>query len=807
MIPQEHVEAFRKSLFTGGYNLLLGSGTSLDSNNGMGELLRSTEKLRQDLCKLKTVRESTGLTRVAGMLDAREIEIQLVKGYSNCKPGKSLHQFPNYLWKRIFTFNIDDVLENLYKGNSIAKQTLVPINYDSQFEPAPTRDELQAIHLHGWVGEPKTPFVFSYTEYVKYMRAMSPWMHMLAEILPAESFIIAGTSLNEVDLEYYLSSRNTATPRRGKGPSILIEPYPDAATEADCAKYGLMLVKATFGDFLHWLQKEFPSPPTLANLIVPNSGNLFQKKVTPYQLLKFFSDFKLNEFGSKPRPSLPSPFLYGREPKQEDIDANLDVPRKDNDNVIKDVEEMLGNIHDPKTSKIAILLDEAGSGKSTILQRVASELMQMGRPVLSIHNISKIDVRNSVDCISALTSPVILLVDHFADHIEQVVEIVNDPQTAGKAVVLGCERSYRKEYLDLIIGDNECIRRNLYDFTILELEQLIELYRGFGLIAVREALFDPTGFAYKLKGDKVAIAVCRILKDFQPIAKIVESLWEEAPKEHRFPYLCVALAAHCHSTGIRYSVLQKIAGNKLSINDMLTNEVPLGLTECLESDEYLVPLNGIYADLLLHKAKHNPALLEAFKEIAKGLAPYVNRNAVRLKTPEARLAGRLLDADKIVKPLLGEKSDELYESCQKDWAWNSRYWEQRALLIAADDIHSALQYARHAVAIENHPFTLTTLSKILLMQMEKLNQTTDSYIFTEAFDRLNEAIAMEGLKSRVSIQPFMTLLHGSVRFIELGGAFTTNQKEVLTKQMGSAEYYFSRDKQMSLWLERLDKYL
>ena len=76
----------------------------------------------------------------------------------------------------------------------------------------------------------------------------------------------------------------------------------------------------------------------------------------------------------------------------------------------------------------------------------------MGRPVLSVHNISRIDVKNSVECISALTTPVIPLVDHFADHVEQIVEIIKDTRTAGKAVVLACERSYRKDYLDLILG-------------------------------------------------------------------------------------------------------------------------------------------------------------------------------------------------------------------------------------------------------------------------------------------------------------------------------------------------------------------
>lgn len=75
------------------------------------------------------------------------------------------------------------------------------------------------------------------------------------------------------------------------------------------------------------------------------------------------------------------------------------------------------------------------------------------------------------------------------------------------------------------------------------------------------------------------------------------------------------------------------------------------------------------------------------------------------RSPEARLAGRIFDADKIVKPLLGSAAEDFYVSVQKQWEWNSRYWEQRALLAADTDLHIALQYARYAVAIEFHPFS------------------------------------------------------------------------------------------------------
>jgi hypothetical protein len=225
-------------------------GSPLTAANGRGEFLRSADELRRDLCKLTGVGETTTLTRAYALLSKPQVEQQIIGGISNCVPGPSLRLLPLFLWRRIFTFNVDDVLEKLYAP--AAKQTLVPLNYKAAFEPTPERRELQAIHFHGSALWPGEGFVFAATEYVKVMSGLNPWMHLLSEILATEPFIIAGTSLNEIDLEYYLSYRNSATPRRGRGPSLLIEPRPDAATRADCDRHGLVLVQAKFGEFLEW---------------------------------------------------------------------------------------------------------------------------------------------------------------------------------------------------------------------------------------------------------------------------------------------------------------------------------------------------------------------------------------------------------------------------------------------------------------------------------------------------------------------------------------------------------------------------
>jgi hypothetical protein len=126
MIPDHGVKAFRDTLLAGGYNLLLGAGISLDSHNGKGEALRSAETLRKDLCSLTGARDNTSLTRAYALLSKQQIQEQIVGRFKECKAGTSLQELPQLLWRRLFTFNVDDVLENVYRGTH--KQTLVPLN-------------------------------------------------------------------------------------------------------------------------------------------------------------------------------------------------------------------------------------------------------------------------------------------------------------------------------------------------------------------------------------------------------------------------------------------------------------------------------------------------------------------------------------------------------------------------------------------------------------------------------------------------------------------------------------------------------
>lgn len=805
MIIPEHLPAFSQTLLAGGYNLFVGSGVSLDSKNGARQFLRSAEVLRQELCRLKGARENTSLPRVVALLNQGEVQQYLTVPYSRCTPGPSIKHLPNYLWRRLFSLNIDDAVEALYEApSSCAKQSIVPINYDAPLEPTPNRNELHAIHLHGWVREAASGYVFSTTEYARVMRGLNPWMHMLSEILATEPFIIAGTSLNEIDLEYYLSHRSSASPRRGKGPSLLIEPNPDVATEADCRRYELLLVKATFQDFLEWIHREFPTPPTIAELVIPPAQNLFPG-ASQLELLKFFTDFQLIAAHTRPAPQTPPAFLYGRQPTWEELDAHIDIPRLAN---LRLEERLPSPSKDPTRSRATILLDEPGTGKSTVARRVVHDLANLGRPVLAVQTLNRLDVSNAIAVLKGATSPVILLVDNLADYVEQVVEILENSELVGRVTVLGADRSYRKEHLDVLLRNIPIVVTDVESMTRAEILQLIERYRGYGLIGAPSALTDPESFASRIAQDSVAIAVCRILSDFRPLDAIVDSLWSACPHDDRDTFAVVALAQHCYGAGLRYSVANRLAEPARGLGPLLADSAPLRLTENPLNDEYLLPLNPTIANRLIHRLanRDQDTLTSLFVLLAGALAPHVNVRAIMKRSPEARLAGRLFDYDKVVKELIGRHAEAFYLAVQGEWAWNSRYWEQRALLAAESDLKTALQYARHAVSLERHSFTLTTLAKILLDTM--LNSHEDSKVlFDEAFSHLESAIQREAQRHRSSVHPFGTLLTGTIRYLERNGRLTDLQRQRLSGYTIEARSRFPGDPLIEASLRKLDPLL
>lgn len=803
-ISENQRSSFLRALTTGHYTLLLGSGISTDSRNARG-LLPTANQLRVDLCRLKGAPEGTQLQTVFSTLTPDEIREHVTERFLNCTPGPSLKKFPSFLWRRAFTFNIDDAFEAVY-SNASSLQSLVSYNYDDPYVDSRTLTSLSLVHLHGYTQLDDRKYVFSRNQYIQQINEHNPWMMILAQTISSDPVIVIGSSLDEVDLDYYLSRRTSTSGRADEGPSIYVSPNSDVITRHYCDLHGMLHFVGTCEEFLNYCDGEAPARPTPIELVPRASKSFLPISIPDKEALAFWSDFELVPGTADSEKEL-SRFLYGHAPSWADLAADLDVARPVSAQIIEAVEGKLSNPKDP--CKLLILFETPGGGKTTILYRCAFELAKQGIATLRCTSLSRLEPATTTKILSEISEPLVIIVDNFADQVTSFQAIL-DEVGEKNVVILAAERSYRMKYIGQALSG---IRYHSYSARKLsqdEVSKLLRNYIKFGVVGESRAISKQESFLGELTGDPIAVACCRILSDFRPLDRIIVSLVEESTELDLRRYLMAALARHCFSGGVRYSVLAgtyKTGG----INTHFRRDHPLPLAFFVNDGGggFVIPQNTTLANHMLEIVSRDRQedLLEVFVDLGNAIAPRVNRQTIAQRSPEARLAGRLFDFDDVVERFLGQRAQTFYERTQDEWQWNSRYWEQVAQLHLAtyhgamgsargqQALEQAIQHARHAVSIETHSFPLTTLAQTLIAKMTS-NNVLDNTAYEEALEKLLLAIRLERNRARMSVHPFVTLFRGSRIFLDEGGRLSGDNAEKLRSHIREAREQFPRDSEI-----------
>jgi len=709
--------ALKGSVRAGEYNLFLGAGISLDAANAKGPLV-SGGTLKDSLCKLTGARASSSLQRVFSGLTPHQVKEHITERFARCEPGPTALKFPSYLWRRIFTLNIDDVLEAAYKrpGNL---QNVRSYHFRDAFEELRTLETVPIIHLHGWTDQPERGYVFARSEYARVMAEANAWMTILADLMPVEPFIIGGTALDEIDLEFYLARRSANSPREDRGPSFFVEPHPDIQTPQECTRYELILYHGTMLQFLDELAELVPERQGPFNLVAGETKSLFPDAVAKNVVLSFANDFDRVPSGVAPNGQALK-FSYGNPPDWADLAGHWDVGRGLGSRVRSMIEAM---ITDNLAERLVVILEETGSGKTTVLRRVGFDLASSGKVVLECSALSRVDPQSTAEALDLIDDPLIILVDNFAEQASSIANVLVTIER-NDVVFVGAERSYRKKHIIRSLGDIPHRIVDGLDLVQPEASQLVQAYVNRGMAASQQAVKFPAKFAANLVGEPIAVACCHILNDMRPLDAIVNSTYQVALQAGRDRYLIAALAQFCFSGGVRYEVLASKTQRE-GWAEQFTSDHPLPLDYFDPGRRnFIVPLNATLAVRTLERAPKED-IARAFERLAFGIAARVNRETIRKRAPEARLAGRLFDYEDVIRRFLREQAGSFYSRVRPVWQWNSRYWEQVALYYLAryrserDELllQQSVQHARHAVAVEPHPFPLTTLGKVLLAQL------------------------------------------------------------------------------------------
>ena len=254
--------------------------------------------------------------------------------YEDCTPATWQQQIAQLIWYRTYTTNIDDVLENSYRGP--CKQKLIlRVSTDPVQDHDQWYETLQCVHLHGSIKRTDARFTFSQEDYADQTASSSPWYQALADDMQVKTVLFVGSQLNEPALYHYLRMRSKRDPgvseprakaylviksispiklRQLRGQNIVV--FEVSAAEFFEQAAGEILSRVP--DRIKLLENRYPHQ--IATLRAPQFS-------TQKELLRQF-DLVSDLMQAQPSVSQRSGFYQGAEPTWSDIHGNLDAERE-----------------------------------------------------------------------------------------------------------------------------------------------------------------------------------------------------------------------------------------------------------------------------------------------------------------------------------------------------------------------------------------------------------------------------------------------------------------------------------------------
>lgn len=422
--------------------LLTGAGFSYGAKNVHGERLPLGKELIEMLVtnllgydsKSEEAKDLMGHTlsdvyefvKVNNESQAKSFLIDL---FSNCQPVDFHRTIANFPWQKIYTFNIDDLMEN-----SVPMGYLNVISTSIPMKRSP-HNTVDYIKLHGCVRNHSADFVFSNSEYIRTSIGNDFRFADFVRDACTEDFVIIGASGVEPDIETYFA-RYRNSDKTPQGNFFYVDPYPDAIVRSKIERAGAHLIRITASEFAAWLEKETKDI---------RKGRI---AVSSAQFKKSFRD--VGEYIRKHQNSdnTTTRLYEGENPTWLDIISGYDFSKAITSTILDYINgELLAN----DCHLVIPMLSKAIGGKSVQLKRLGFELYSQGIEVYELINDS-LNVQSFIDFTSRTPGNVIaLLIDNGSSFYSSINRLVEQFPNGKRLIVLIAARPYfhQKKYYEL----------------------------------------------------------------------------------------------------------------------------------------------------------------------------------------------------------------------------------------------------------------------------------------------------------------------------------------------------------------------
>ena len=758
-IPPKVIEG----VYRNEYSLLLGAGASIGSLGGDQQPLPSGPDLRDilvDRFSIPTEGHTITLPRAyaaARRTNSEQLEAFIRYRFTNSTPDWQ-HALAYFRWHRIWTLNIDDLVENVYRARDLDFDRF---DWTSRFRDT-ANSTRQIIHLHGYAKSLSRPLsdvsdvVFSVSEYVTTLTDPRAWHAVFTDEFTERPFIVLGASLiEEFDLQQALTA-SAAAESRGY-PSIIVLRSVTQLEREELEALGLIVIESTASAFIELLRSQIEIYQTRVQ-------GLYKQHLTP-QIARFLQQFRdLRQF-EPPSSDLTRHFYAGYEPHWRNILDNDDAARLVTERSLTAIRQTAQRADTHQT--IFVLTGSAGTGKSTGLLRIARSLVADGLPTFEFRADEDLDINAVIQWLRAAPDTVLLFPEcaDFADSLRELAQKCSlSEQTL---LVVGAERSDRRRQLRQKIDEahlrleSEFEYGLLTDYDIGSLVAKLGSRRRLGHITRRNVYQQHAYF--RTTASRRLFEGMANLEGGQGFRIRIKDDYNRIHNSH--------LKRLYAATSIGYYFGHPVPlGIAAKVSQLPVKELERLLTGG-EHDYVLIEEKGVRpphrftAELVVKSALDGDDRYDAVRRIALAVAPHLDIAASRILTRPYRLLRPLLYHGNVLW-LVGEhRGRELYETIQEAYDWNGRYWDQRALFESELGNHpQARSYAENSLRIHRHPFAFNTLGTVL---GRIAIRNGDVPTLREAVDNLR--YSRDGRRWEASEHPYVTFFTTMIKFGETWG--------------------------------------
>lgn len=769
-LGSEHTNLIRETVRSGRYSLLLGAGFSASSHSSDGTALPIGGQLVREIEQLFNLpQDKYTLSMLAGAarhIDAAKLNAYFYRRFSDCAASVDAKLLSTFVWRSVFTLNIDDVLVDAYK-NPAALQQPQFLTFRRAFTRPEDSGDVQIVHLHGSVRVPDDGYVFSAAEYGAASAQDSVWFTIAASELALQPFIVLGCNLEEPDLEHYLASR-TGLPvgARQLAPSLFVTRKLDPVLQARCDHFGMLAIESDSDPFLRDLAAlTLPRPSPIELLRPKTTSGLFMAAPQERDQRIFFRQWLYVHPEELPRTPDEPHLLTGIEPSWTHILRGESILREDARQVISQVTNWAKD--DPRSSVVRLLVSDAGDGKSAVLLRASFELSKLGFDVYYFTGRERLIEDSTIDVLKCARGPFVLMMDSLAEQAFQMADVLDRLRTAHVPFfMVGAERTRRMPHVIDAFAAVNFSESEMMPLTYDEGLAIVSGLREIGHLG-REASRPDSDIARQIERSHLLVGLMSIGSTISLRDRIEAEFREMKPSSQNI----YAIAAVAHRCGfpIKLSVVQRAA--KIPMLNVLS-ALERDLRGCVMriSDDLVETRHRVIAEVLTDKMSRELCFRTA-ANLARALSSYVSRQAIMRGTQEAKLAGRLLDYD-VIEPLIGDDQvRRFYTEIKPEWGWNSRYWEQCALFELAEHPELAIKYAEHAVGIDTQLLPLTTLAKVKVTIAKQRGYDEEGVrLLDEGIYNAGEAVQLSKQRRRFEIHPYDVAIRAACDFVAASGA-------------------------------------